>query len=205
MVVEWIPLTLETLLEECIDLHERKDSDYAGDVPYANFMSSTRFGMRPDHAIMVRLSDKYNRVLTLLEKERRGQDPRVAESIDDTLRDLLNYAGIMAVVRNTMCQQETLPGKHEPTLTFRSFVLRPNTSLTMMPPTTLLSWYFAALCEALKHEGKARLSYFPYILSWLVTAAARLILERSIRPHLRELDPYQVLDRRRAFGLDKLR
>lgn len=97
------PLTFEHLLAVCLDLHRRKDSDYAGSAPYANFMASTEYGQRPDRAVMVRLADKFHRVCELLVKEQDGREPEVTdERLEDTLLDLLNYSGIMLVVRDML-------------------------------------------------------------------------------------------------------
>ncbi len=103
------PLTFERLLQECAELHRLKDSDYAGSEPYANFMFSYAYGQRPDRAVMTRLSDKFRRVCELLIKEQAGTEPAVTdESLEDTLRDLLNYAGIMLVLRDTLRRSDRL-------------------------------------------------------------------------------------------------
>lgn len=108
-VEQTMHITFERLLEECLELHKQKDSDYAGKEPYSNFMVSAKFGERPDRAVMVRLSDKFERVCTLLCKEKNNEAPAVSdEKLEDTLRDLLNYAGMMIVVRSILRERGEL-------------------------------------------------------------------------------------------------
>ena len=90
------------ILEELADLHERKNSDYAGEQhPLANFLESQRFGVSPFLGVLVRLSDKWSRICSLTAKAHGeiGQiNPSVAdEGIIDTLRDMASYS-VLAII-----------------------------------------------------------------------------------------------------------
>jgi hypothetical protein len=99
--------TYAEVLDECEALHVAKDHDYADGQPYANFFASRRYGERPDHAIMTRLSDKFNRLCSLVAMEKRNEEAHVNETMDDTLRDIVNYAAIMLVVRDMLSEEES--------------------------------------------------------------------------------------------------
>jgi hypothetical protein len=79
------------LLDEMRSLHTRKSAGYTGTDPDAwrNFREATRWGVSPFVGALVRLSDKYLRVASLLENAAHDQ---VGESIEDTLMDLAAYA-----------------------------------------------------------------------------------------------------------------
>lgn len=85
---------VEMHMEICLELnkiYEAKNTDY-GDV-----FSKIRKELG-DWVILVRLSDKLERLKTLLGKR---EESRVNESIDDTLKDLANYA-IMELVERSL-------------------------------------------------------------------------------------------------------
>jgi hypothetical protein len=79
------------LLDEMRSLHTRKSAGYTGTDPDAwrNFREATRWGVSPFVGALVRLSDKYLRVGSLVENAKHDQ---VGESIEDTLMDLAAYA-----------------------------------------------------------------------------------------------------------------
>lgn len=67
-----------------LDLMRTKNEDYAAaDDPYRNFRTFGRYG------ILVRLSDKLARLRTF---EERGVLSVKDESIEDTIRDIINYS-----------------------------------------------------------------------------------------------------------------
>lgn len=171
------PLTVEKVLTQCAALHAAKDSDYAGGVRYGNFLSSNRFGVRPHIGVMVRLSDKYNRVVVLLQKERAGEARRVLdESIDDTLRDLVNYAGIMAALHTGSVQYgftDFLQAVHQLHAEYP----------TIEDPGSVLDRNFTALCRAVSvevWEGQAVVArpLWP-VLTSIACAAAEMLVERG--------------------------
>lgn len=85
---------LKELHLECVSISERKNADYATNAdPFLNFRASELFGISSNEAIIVRMTDKLMRAANLLRKEASVKD----ESIADTLKDLSNYALILAI------------------------------------------------------------------------------------------------------------
>lgn len=72
--------------KQLLDIYERKNHDYGDSFN----QSLDNFGTI---ASVVRLSDKFNRLVSLTKKN----DPQVEESIEDTLLDMANYC-IMTVM-----------------------------------------------------------------------------------------------------------
>lgn len=68
-----------------VDLLLRKNSDYGGSAWQVPVLAPT---LTPRQAIQCRMSDKIQRLQTLLS----GRQAEVAESIEDTMRDLAGYA-----------------------------------------------------------------------------------------------------------------
>lgn len=95
-LVETATDPFEEILSYMNTLHKAKDSDYADQIPYGNFIESFRVGIPPYLGAFIRLQDKYRRCCTLI----RGKDAEVKdESLDDTLVDLANYAIIVLILR----------------------------------------------------------------------------------------------------------
>lgn len=81
------------LLREIGELHDRKNSDYARkDDALSNFRECERFGVAAWKGCLVRLSDKWSRIVRLAEKADTGEVVQVDESLVDTLMDLANYS-----------------------------------------------------------------------------------------------------------------
>jgi len=79
------------------ELHQAKDSDYAGQqAPLSNFRQCERFGVPAWRGALVRMSDKWSRLVSVLEK---GGPDVMGETINDTLDDLAVYAVIVRVLR----------------------------------------------------------------------------------------------------------
>ena len=79
---------------KCIEIMESKAKDYAKDVdPFANFRACEQFGIPLERGILVRISDKISRINNLFDKEADVVD----ESIDDTIRDAINYLNIISI------------------------------------------------------------------------------------------------------------
>lgn len=80
------------VVSEAAQLHIAKNAGYAGannPDSWFNFRLATEFGVTPFSGVLVRLSDKWSRILSL------RSDPsneRIGESLLDTLRDLAAYA-----------------------------------------------------------------------------------------------------------------
>lgn len=76
------------LLKVMEDLHDRKNSNYASDKdPLSNFKASEQFGVPAHIGTMVRMSDKWSRLVQLM----GGKKDLVGESLKDTLMDLSVY------------------------------------------------------------------------------------------------------------------
>jgi len=86
---------LEENQEQDIDIVRRKNDDYAeGSDPFQNFRMVEDAGlMSVEKGILVRMSDKMQRVFNLVDSEASVED----ESVADTLSDLRNYANILQV------------------------------------------------------------------------------------------------------------
>jgi hypothetical protein len=88
------------LLDRMRDIHDRKNADYAvkGD-PLQNFRECERAGIPMCDGILTRLSDKYARLMVTSKLEKAGGSPAVAETIEDTLLDMANYALLLIIAR----------------------------------------------------------------------------------------------------------
>ncbi len=83
------------LLDTIRDLHDRKNSNYAsGSDPLSNFKLSTEFGIEPWKGALVRMSDKWSRIVQLA----NGTPDAVGESLTDTLMDLAVYSLLTIVL-----------------------------------------------------------------------------------------------------------
>ncbi len=85
---------MEATFKECLAIAVRKNNDYAGEKttdPFKNIRGSELVGVSPDRAILVRVMDKISRVSNLLSQDNAVKD----ESIDDTIKDIINYMGIL--------------------------------------------------------------------------------------------------------------
>jgi len=83
-------------LLEAANLYRDKNRDYGGGDPFGNFKSVEKFGMEPWLGVIVRLSDKVNRVAVLAASGKPGYVKD--ESIEDTLLDLGVYSLICLAI-----------------------------------------------------------------------------------------------------------
>lgn len=92
--------------EELFKLHEKmckdareimvvKNRDYAGGSsdPFANFRGSLNYGVEPEIGIAIRIGDKFKRVEAYI---KNGALAVQDESVEDSLRDCINYLVLMA-------------------------------------------------------------------------------------------------------------
>lgn len=88
------------LLLKAARLHEKKNSDYAGDHdPLKNFRRSEEISIPAWIGCEVRLSDKYSRVIEATKKIIEGKELSVSdEKIEDTFLDLANYSLLCLVL-----------------------------------------------------------------------------------------------------------
>lgn len=86
---------LETNVRDDLIILRDKNSDYASDSdPFQNFRMVENNGLcSVEKGILVRMSDKMQRITNLISREAKVKD----ESIMDTLSDLRNYANILQV------------------------------------------------------------------------------------------------------------
>jgi DNA repair exonuclease SbcCD nuclease subunit len=95
MTTEEFLKRLEELQKMSLETARKKNNDYAGiDDPFKNFKMCENIGIcSTEKGILVRMTDKMQRIANLLDKEAMVKD----ESILDTLQDLSNYALILRV------------------------------------------------------------------------------------------------------------
>lgn len=88
------------LLDKMRDLHIRKNAGYAGvgNVdPWRNFRMAEDFGVEAWRGALIRASDKWSRIISLLENPENEQ---VGEALNDTLFDLAAYCLIVRCLRD---------------------------------------------------------------------------------------------------------
>lgn len=77
------------LLDKIGDLHSRKNHDYSGDDPLANLRMCEQIGVPAWKGTLVRLMDKWSRLMTFANKEELLVKE---ESFEDTLMDNAVYS-----------------------------------------------------------------------------------------------------------------
>ena len=70
--------------QECLILSQKKNADYGSD-------NLKRFGKQ---GIIIRMSDKMDRLITLMQRDALIKD----ESIEDTAKDMINYAAYLIML-----------------------------------------------------------------------------------------------------------
>ncbi len=81
------------IFEELKALHAAKDADYAGEEPLSNFRKCEAFGIPAWKGCLVRMADKYSRLVSLVGKDGAHEVP--GEGIEDSLKDLAVYSIIV--------------------------------------------------------------------------------------------------------------
>jgi len=98
---EWGDPEFYRLIIEACELHEKKNRGYAGKRnPLANFYECEDFGVKAWKGCLVRMSDKWSRMKTLVNEE---NDPvlieaKKMESLEDTIFDLGIYSFIELIL-----------------------------------------------------------------------------------------------------------
>ena len=82
-------VTFETIINECIEIYKKKNSDYGNSAT----KTYEHFG---DISYATRINDKINRINSLIITNKQEIKD---ESIDDTIMDLANYAILWLVDR----------------------------------------------------------------------------------------------------------
>ena len=84
------------IVEEMVELHDRKNHDYAGDEYLSNFLMCEKHMEIPAwKGTIIRLSDKMARIMNLAKTEEVSVGD---ETITDTLMDLAVYAIITRIL-----------------------------------------------------------------------------------------------------------
>lgn len=95
------------LLDDQRELHVHKSAGYSGKDnpdPWANFRRCEDFGVPAYMGCLIRLSDKYQRVISLL---KCAENDQVNESLRDTLMDLSAYAMITICLYEEYCERKS--------------------------------------------------------------------------------------------------
>jgi hypothetical protein len=92
------------LLESLADLHSAKNHDYAGDDPLSNFRMCEEMGLPAWKGVVVRLTDKWARLLNFTKKEELLVKD---ESFIDTLRDNAIYSLLCIILFEEKNQNDT--------------------------------------------------------------------------------------------------
>jgi len=81
-----------------MDLIKAKNQDYATNKdPFSNFRMVENIGLATlEQAILMRMCDKFARIVNLLKKDSAAVKD---ESVEDTLLDIMNYANILLAYR----------------------------------------------------------------------------------------------------------
>jgi hypothetical protein len=84
------------LFASCLEISKKKNADYTGtaDNPFANFTNTaTSGGATTEQGFLIRMTDKMMRISSFVQK---GILEVKDESVNDTLKDLINYACLMS-------------------------------------------------------------------------------------------------------------
>lgn len=83
------------LCESALELMKKKNADYSKSHPLGNFfVCEAMQASSAENGIIVRLSDKLSRLVSVIEKGAQVKD----ETIDDTIVDVINYAVLLSGV-----------------------------------------------------------------------------------------------------------
>lgn len=85
----------EQFFAKCLEISKAKNADYTGGAadPFANFKAVEILGITTEQGFLTRMMDKMKRIASFAEK---GELQVKDESVTDTLRDLANYACLLA-------------------------------------------------------------------------------------------------------------
>lgn len=105
-------ITHHETCKTCLDILQKKNADYCGGSgdPYANFRISSSFGVHPAMGIVLRITDKLQRIRafatngTLAVKE---------ESVFDACNDIVNYAILLKGMLGEEISHQTTNQKPE--------------------------------------------------------------------------------------------
>jgi hypothetical protein len=84
------------MIQKMAKLHANKNRDYGNGNPLGNFMTAEDLGVDPFMGVLIRMSDKWTRICSLVNQ---GTNYVKDESIEDTLLDLANYCLLSLVIK----------------------------------------------------------------------------------------------------------
>ena len=85
----------DEIVKEMMDLHDRKNRDYAGTDYLSNFLMCERMGIPAWKGSLIRLSDKLSRLMNIAKTDEISVSD---ETVVDTLTDLAVYAIITRIL-----------------------------------------------------------------------------------------------------------
>jgi hypothetical protein len=86
------PSPFYKILLKAAETHYRKNKNYASEAdPFSNFKQCEAFGIPAEKGVLVRMSDKWSRIINLS----GGVEDLVGESLKDTILDLGVYSLIL--------------------------------------------------------------------------------------------------------------
>lgn len=87
----------EHFFTECLEVMEKKNSDYTGASKshdaFANFRAVETFGVTTEIGFITRLTDKFSRLASFVKK---GELAVKDESVHDTIQDAVNYLTLLS-------------------------------------------------------------------------------------------------------------
>jgi len=93
------PSPFYAVLLKAADTHYRKNKNYASkEDPFSNLKMCESFGVSAEKGVLVRMSDKWSRIINLA----NGVEDLVGESLKDTILDL----GVYSLILYAMIQEE---------------------------------------------------------------------------------------------------
>src|SRR5574343_1694581 len=94
------------LLYEMWETHKKKNAGYSGSNPdpWSNFRRSETLGVSAWLGVTIRLTDKYSRMVSLINSPSNNQ---CNESLRDTLIDLASYALIIVCLLDELNEKQT--------------------------------------------------------------------------------------------------
>ena len=96
------------LLEEMRRLHDMKNADYSPGEPLENLRASARWaGVEPWRGVLVRMADKWTRLVNLCSRGGRHEVPD--ETVKDTALDLAVYALLFIILWEEEVREDARP------------------------------------------------------------------------------------------------
>lgn len=84
---------MEKTFKKCLETAKLKNQDYANNLDcFSNFSSIEELGItKTEIGFLVRMQDKWSRIINLIDKDNSVKD----ETINDTIDDFINYLALL--------------------------------------------------------------------------------------------------------------